>query len=57
MDDIEIFIIKFEEFKRKLKLRDACNEVIKAYESKDETAIENALGKFVLLMVQLDCLK
>jgi len=29
MDGIEIFI----------KLRDACNEVIKAYESKDETAI------------------
>ncbi len=47
MDGIEIFI----------KLRDACNEVIKAYESKDETAIENALGKFMLLMVQLDCLK
>lgn len=47
MDSIEIF----------KKLRDVCDEVVKAYESKDEAAIEGALGKFMLLMVQLDCLK
>lgn len=39
------------------KLRDVCDEVVKALESKDEAAAENALGKFMLLMVQLDCLK
>jgi len=47
MGGIEIFI----------KLRDICDEVIKAYESENQKAIENALGKFMLLMVQLDCLK
>lgn len=39
------------------KLRDACDDVIKAYESNDAAETENALGKFMLLMVQLDALK
>lgn len=47
MEGVEIF----------KKLRDSCDEVIKAYESEDEAAIENALGKFLLLMFQLDALK
>jgi len=29
------------------KLRDACDEIISAMESEDETATENALGKFI----------
>jgi len=40
-----------------IKLRDVSDEVIKAFESKDESAIENALGKFALLMIQMDCMK
>lgn len=47
MESIEIF----------KKLRDVCDEVIKAIESNDDAAIENALGKFMLLMVQLDAIK
>ena len=47
MEGIEVF----------KKLRDVCDEVIKAMESKDETAFENALGRFMLLMLQLDALK
>lgn len=39
------------------KLRDACDEVIKAYENENESEIENALGKFLLLMMKLDCLE
>lgn len=39
------------------KLRDACDGVIKAYESNDEAAKETALGKFVLLMLELDAIK
>lgn len=39
------------------KLRDVCDEIVKAYESKDDTAIENGLGKFMLLMLQLDAIK
>ncbi len=47
MESIEIF----------KKLRDSCDEVIKACESQDETAIENAFAKFLLLILQLDALK
>lgn len=39
------------------KLGKACDDVVSAYESKDETEIENALGRFMLLMIQMDCLK
>ena len=39
------------------KLRDVCDEVVKALESKDEEAKETALAKFVLLMVRLEALK
>lgn len=47
MESIEIF----------RQLRDACDEVVTAYESKNENAIEVALGKFMFLMLKLDCLK
>lgn len=47
MEGIEVF----------KKLRDACDEVIKSYESKDETVIATALGKFMLLMLELDAIK
>jgi hypothetical protein len=39
------------------KLRDISDEIIKALESEDEKAAESAMGRFVMLMVQLDCLK
>ncbi len=39
------------------KLRDTCDEVVKALESKDEEATEMALAKFMMLMVKLDALK
>jgi len=39
------------------KLRDACDEIISAMESEDETATENALGKFIVLMMKFDALK
>ena len=47
MEGIEVF----------RKLRDVCDDVIKAFESNDEAAIENSLGRFMLLMVQLDAIK
>ena len=47
MEGVEYFV----------KLRDACDDVIKAYESKEEKEIENALGRFMLLMIQMDALK
>jgi len=39
------------------KLRDVCDEMVKAMESKDEKATETAFAKFMLLMVKLDALK
>lgn len=39
------------------KLRDVADDVVKAYESNDEKEIENAIGRFMLLMIQLDALK
>lgn len=47
MDSLEVF----------KKLRDACDEIIKAIEGNDESQLEIALGKFMLLMIQLDCIK
>ena len=47
MEPIEIFT----------KLRDACDEVVKALESYDVKAFEEATDKFMLLMIKLDCLK
>ncbi|MHB8983757.1 MAG: hypothetical protein ACYC4E_00180 [Carboxydocellales bacterium] len=47
MEGIELFI----------KLRDACDAVVKAYESDDAEAIQNSLGRFMLLMIQLDAIK
>ncbi len=47
MEDIEVF----------KKLRDVCDEVIKAYKQGNEKAVEDALGRFMLLMMQLDALK
>ncbi len=47
MDTIEIF----------RKMRDVCDGVVKAMEIEDAEATEAALGKFMLLMVQLEALK
>ena len=47
MEGIEVF----------RQLRDVCDEIVKAMESEDAQKTETALGKFVLLMVQLDALK
>ena len=47
MDGLEVF----------KKLRDTCAEVVDALESEDAEKTETALGKFMLLMAQLDCLK
>lgn len=44
MEGIEVF----------KKLGKACDDVVKAYESGNETEIENALGRFMLLMIQMD---
>jgi hypothetical protein len=49
MDSVDIEVFK--------KIRDTCDDVIKAFESGDEKELENAAGRFVLLMVQLDSLK
>lgn len=43
-----------EKFK---KLRDISNEIVIAIENEDEEALNAAMGKFLLLMIQLDCLK
>lgn len=47
MEGIEVF----------KQLRDVCGEVVDALESNDKNKTEAALGKFMLLMVQLDALK
>lgn len=39
------------------KLRDTSDSIVKALESEDEEQLENAMGKFVLLMMQADALK
>jgi hypothetical protein len=47
MEQMEFFI----------KLRDACDAVINAHNENDMGKLENAIGKFALLMIQLDALK
>jgi hypothetical protein len=49
--------IRVEPLEMFKKLRDVCDEVVNAMESEDETATENALGKFMVLMMKLDALK
>jgi len=39
------------------KLRDAADDVVQAYKSNDENELGNALGRFALLMIQLDAMK
>lgn len=39
------------------KLRDVSDAVVQAMDSGDEEKIETALGRFMLLMVQMDALK
>lgn len=39
------------------KFRGACDDVIKAYESEDEKAIETAVGRFLFLCFQLQSSK
>lgn len=36
------------------KLRDVCDDVVKAHEGGDEKEQESAMGRFLLLMVQLE---
>lgn len=47
MEGIEVF----------KKLRDVCDEVVKAYESNNEKEIEAAFGRFMMLAIQLDAIK
>ncbi len=42
-----------EAFKR---IRDACDEIIKAYENEDDNELQKALGKFMLLIIPFDSL-
>jgi hypothetical protein len=35
------------------KLRDVCDDVVKAYEKEDEKEIESAMGRFLVLCMQL----
>ncbi len=39
------------------KLRDSCDAIIKALESEDIEAIESAMGRFLMLMLELEALK
>jgi hypothetical protein len=39
------------------KLRDVADGVVKAYEAEDEKLLEDAMGRFLLLMIQMDALK
>lgn len=39
------------------KLRDVCDDIVKAYESEDEKEIESAMGRFLFLCMQLQSLK
>lgn len=39
------------------KLRDVSGEVVEALENEDTEKTETAMGKFLLLMVQLEALK
>ena len=39
------------------QMRDACDEVVKAIESKDVTMLDAAKNKFMLVIHKMDCLK
>jgi hypothetical protein len=39
------------------KIRDVCDDIIKAYESEDEKELESAMGRFILLCIQMQALK
>ena len=39
------------------RLRNACDAIVQASDAEDEQAIEDALGKFLLALMQLDALK
>lgn len=39
------------------KLRDACDELVKAFEGNDAKLLDEANDKFMLLMIKLDCVK
>ena len=39
------------------RLRDACDAIVQASNAEDEQAMEAALGKFLLTLMQLDALK
>ena len=39
------------------KLGEACNDVANALEGDDEKELENAMGRFVILCMQMDALK
>jgi hypothetical protein len=39
------------------KLREICDDIVKAYESEDEQAIETAMGRFLFLCMQLQTSK
>ena len=47
MDSLEVF----------KKLRDVSADMVDALEKQDEKATESAMGRFMILMMQLDCLK
>lgn len=40
-----------------VKLRDASNDIVQAHEEEDLEALESALGKFMVLMIQAEALK
>ncbi|MED0676975.1 hypothetical protein ABEV55_12275 [Aneurinibacillus thermoaerophilus] len=39
------------------KLRDTSGEIVTAMESEDDVQLEQAMGKFILLMLKADALK
>lgn len=49
MEPIDIYLF--------IKIRDACDRVIKAYELDDEEKVMDSLGRFMLLMMELDAIK
>lgn len=39
------------------KLRDVCDDIVRAYENEDEKELESAVGRFILVCMQLQTLK
>ncbi|MBT2615320.1 MULTISPECIES: hypothetical protein [unclassified Bacillus (in: firmicutes)] len=39
------------------KLRDACDDIVNAYDKEDEKELETAMGRFLFLCMQLQSLK